>query len=293
MDVVIIFNGLGNQMSQYAFYLKKKSINTNTEFITFCNDHNGLELNKVFNIDCGNTFKRKILYFIFRLLLTKKVSLITDPLKLFLGVLGCKIINENFNYNFNPSFLKSGSGLNFYYGGWHSDKYFISESSLINEVYDFHSPFLNSKNTNILDDILNSNSISFHIRRGDFMSDNNINLFGSICNNDYYNMAIDKVENYIDNPHYFIFSNDMEWVKANIKLKMVTYVECNSGNNSWIDLYLMSNCKHNIIANSSFSWWGGWLNKFENKIVICPSKFSSNDINSDVFPSNWIKIIKA
>ena len=77
MDVIIIFNGLGNQMSQYAFYLKKKSLKSNTELITFCNDHNGLELEKIFRIDCRNTIKRNLLYFIFRLLLTENLKLVT------------------------------------------------------------------------------------------------------------------------------------------------------------------------------------------------------------------------
>ena len=82
----------------------------------------------------------------------------------------------------------------------------------------------------------------------------------------------------------------MNWVKSNIKFENVTYVEGNQGANSYLDLYLMSKCKHNIIANSSFSWWGAWLNSNTNKIVICPNKFSNNDINSEVYPYSWIKI---
>lgn len=277
-------------MSQYAFYLKKKSINPNTVFITFCNDHNGLELDKIFNIDCRNTFKKKILYFIFRLLLTEKLSLITHPLKLILKFLGCKIIKENFNYNFNPSFLKSRTGINFYFGGWHSDSYFISEADKIKTEFSFNSIPSNAVNEYYLGLINKTDSVSLHIRRGDFLIGNNINLFGNICSIEYYNKAILDSQKLIDNPHYFIFSNDMEWVKSNIVLENVTYVEGNKGANSWIDLYLMTRCKNNIIANSSYSWWGAWLNSNTMKIVICPSKFSNNDINSDVYPVDWIKI---
>lgn len=290
MDVVVIFNGLGNQMSQYAFYLKKKAINPSTEFITFCNDHNGLELDKVFEIDCKHSVKRKLLYFIFRLLLTEKLKPITSPIKFILKLLGCKIIRENFNYNFNPIFLKSSKGLNFYFGGWHSDLYFSTESQEIIKNFSFVNTKLNAANTSILNLINSTNSVSFHIRRGDFLNSSNINLFGNICTKGYYINAKSEIEKNIINPHYFIFSNDMDWVKENLEFSTVTYVEDNVGQNSWLDLYLMSNCKNNIIANSSFSWWGAWLNKNKDKIVICPSKFSNNDINSDVYPKSWHKI---
>lgn len=291
MDVVVIFNGLGNQMSQYAFYLKKKSINPRTEFITFCNDHNGLELDKVFKINCNNNYKKKLLYIIFRLLLTQNLKFLTYPIKVILTFFGCKIIRENFNYNYNPEFLSSKPGINFYYGGWHSELYFNSESDNINKAFCFDNAFkLDKYNIELLDLINKTNSVSFHIRRGDFMNINNIDLFGNICNLEYYKKAQVEIEKKILNPHYFIFSNDMQWVKSNINLERVTYVENNKGSNSWIDLYLMSRCKNHIIANSSFSWWGAWLNNFKNKIVICPSKFSNNDINSDVYPINWFKI---
>jgi hypothetical protein len=250
LDVIIIFNGLGNQMSQYAFYLIKKALNPSTEFITFCNDHNGLELDKVFEIDCKHSVKRKLLYFIFRLLLTEKLKPITLPIKFILKLLGCKIIRENFNYNFNLIFLQSSKGLNFYFGGWHSDLYFSTESQEIIKNFSFVN----------------------------------------ICTKDYYINAKSEIEKNIIDPHYFIFSNDMDWVKENLEFSTVTYVEDNVGQNSWLDLYLMSKCKNNIIANSSFSWWSAWLNKNKDKIVICPSKFSNNDINSDVYPKSWHKI---
>lgn len=290
MDIVVIFNGLGNQMSQYAFYLKKKAISSNTDFITFCNDHNGLELNRVFNINCSNSLKKKILYFIFRILLTRRLLFLTYPVKVLLNMFGCKIIKENFKYNFNNEFLKPKRGLNFYYGGWHSELYFNTQQNEIINAFNFGTPILNESNNKILSLINMTNSVSFHIRRGDYMNDSNMNLFGNICNIDYYINARNKIEKILNDPHYFVFSNDMNWVKANLRLKNVTYVEGNIGENSWLDLYLMTRCKNHIIANSSFSWWGAWLNEDLNKIVISPDKFSNHDINSDVYPANWIKI---
>jgi len=290
LDVIVIFNGLGNQMSQYAFYLKKKSINSNTEFITFCNDHNGLELDKIFNINCKKTLKRRLLYYIFRLLLTDKLIFIISPIKFILNSLGVKIIKENFNYSFNQEYLKPKSGINYYFGGWHSEKYFISESTKIKNNFLFNSKMFDEAISIILSDIKLKNSVSIHIRRGDFLNKNNINLFGNICDLNYFNNTIKEIESNVDNPHYYIFSNDMQWVKQNLFLKNVTYIEGNNKYRSWMDMLLMSKCKHNIISNSSFSWWGAWLNQNPNKIVICPNKFSTKDINTDVYPDSWLKI---
>ena len=89
---------------------------------------------------------------------------------------------------------------------------------------------------------------------------------------------------------FFVFSDDIEWVKNNLCLSNCEYVECNVGINSWQDMFLMSQCKHNIIANSSFSWWGAWLNRNTNKIVITPSRFINLEENSDIIPDTWIRI---
>ena len=94
----------------------------------------------------------------------------------------------------------------------------------------------------------------------------------------------------IDTPHFYIFSNDSLWVKENLKLDNMTIVDWNSGKDSYKDMLLMSKCKHNIIANSSFSWWGAWLNNNSNKIVISPDKWF-NDIEApDVICDEWVKI---
>jgi hypothetical protein len=275
--------------------LKKKSLRSNTAFITFCSDHNGLELENLFKINCKHNFKKKVLYVIFRLLLSESLTnyprIVAYPIKLILNFLGFNIIRDSIDYNYNPEFLKSNRGINFYYGGWHSELYYKDEVNQIRKVFSFDSFVnLNSYNFNILDLINRTNSVSVHVRRGDYMNTHIINLFGNICNLDYYKSAIIEIEKRVIKPHYFIFSNDMSWVKSNIKLENVTFVEGNEGVNSWIDLYLMSKCKNHINANSTFSWWGAWLNNNNNKIVVCPSKFSNIDVITDVYPSSWLKV---
>ena len=100
--------------------------------------------------------------------------------------------------------------------------------------------------------------------------------------------AIEIVNSKISNPHFFVFSNDIQWCIDNLPLKEATFVSNNIGANSWLDMYLMSICKMNILANSSFSYWGAMLNKNRN-IVIYPGKWY-NDKTPDIFPNNWIAL---
>lgn len=289
MDVVIIFNGLGNQMSQYAFYLQKYNINKSTYFIQFCKDHNGLELDKVFGINTKEVLIQKILYILFRILLTDKFKFISSPIKLLLNLLDCKIVRENFDYNFKEKFMKPSRGITFYYGGWHAENYFLQSKETILKEFNF-TELDDEENLLIKTKIKETNSVSLHVRRGDFLNAANINLFGDVCTLNYYTKAVELIESKVSNPHFFVFSNDLIWVKEKFKIKNVTYIDCNSGNNSWKDMCLMSLCKHNIIANSTFSWWGAWLNKKSDKIVVSPSRFLKNDEFTDVYPDSWTKI---
>ena len=134
-------------------------------------------------------------------------------------------------------------------------------------------------------------SISVHIRRGDYISDPDANKLMGILPLEYYNKAIKYIIQNVKNPSFYFFSDDLEWVKKNIKIDYpVYYIE---GNPDYIDLELMRKCHHNIIANSSFSWWGAFLNRNPNKIVIAPKQWVLPDnINKKIhiqFPE-WIKL---
>jgi hypothetical protein len=286
MDVVIIFNGLGNQMSQYAFYLQKKNVDKSTYFIPFCRDHNGLELNSVFKIETKEAFIQKMLYILFRVLLTDKVKIISYPVKLVLNLLNCKIVKENFDYNYKKDYSQPSRGITFYYGGWHTEKYFFESKNTILKTFEFEE-YNDFKNKIHIDKINQTNSVSIHVRRGDFLNADNINLFGDVCTKAYFDKAIALIKSKVANPYFFVFSNDLEWVKENLVIDNVTYVACNSGKDSWKDMCLMSLCKHNIIANSTFSWWGAWLNRNSDKIVVSPSRFLKNDTFTDVYPDSW------
>lgn len=132
--------------------------------------------------------------------------------------------------------------------------------------------------------------MSVHIRRGDYLSASFANGFGNCCPLDYYQRAIAMISKTVDKPLFVFFSDDMEWVKENFAGEDCLFVSHNKGVDSWQDMYLMSLCNHNIIANSTFSWWGAWLNHHEDKMVIAPKKWWSTIENDDVVPETWMRI---
>jgi hypothetical protein len=287
MDVVVFFNGLGNQMSQYSFFLQKKTLNKSTHFISFSHHHNGMELDKLFNINLKTSLLQKALYILFRILLTDR--LIIRPLSWAFKLINCKIIAEGYDYSFKRQYLMPSKGITFYYGGWHTEEYFSAIKDIIKSQFTFKTPD-DPENVRYISEIRSGNSVSIHVRRGDYLNDANINLFGDVCNRSYFEQAINLIKTKISEPHFFIFSNDFSWVKANLQTDNVTYITANTDLNSWKDMYLMSICKHNIISNSTFSWWGAWLNNNSDKMVIAPSRFLKGDKSSDVYPEQWTKL---
>lgn len=287
MDVVVLVNGLGNQMSQYSFFLQKRAKKKSTHLISFGHHHNGIEIGRIFNVNIKEDIFQRFLYLIFRILLTDKTIL--KPLAWLLRMMDCKIIHEGYDYSFKPKYLTPANGVTFYYGGWHNELYFSGISDDIKSAFSFKKPD-DTKNIEHINKIRNTNSVSIHVRRGDYLNAANISLFGDVCNKSYFDKAVKLIEAEVADPHFFIFSNDFAWVKDNLLLNNVTYVTENTGNNSWKDMYLMSLCKNNIISNSTFSWWGAWLNDNPDKIVVAPHTFLKGDLLSDIYPEQWLKL---
>ncbi|MCI6689512.1 MAG: alpha-1,2-fucosyltransferase, partial [Clostridiaceae bacterium] len=133
-------------------------------------------------------------------------------------------------------------------------------------------------------------SVSVHVRRGDYL---NYSYLQGICTPHYYEQAMQFFrEKYRGKVKFYIFSNDIEWAENNFSEADCVIVEGNSGKDSFRDMQLMSLCKHNIVANSSFSWWGAWLNQNKEKIVIAPNKWINQEVEEkiDVIPDDWVKM---
>jgi hypothetical protein len=166
-------------------------------------------------------------------------------------------------------------------GYFQSEKYWSGLEDKVKELFSIDEntlKYLTDKYNTILND---DNTCSIHVRRGDYL---NIDIFNKL-DYGYYNNAIDIVGR---NKHFIIFSNDIQWCKNNFNDINATFIEDEA---DYVDLYLMSLCKHNIIANSTFSWWGAYLNNNKDKIVIGPNTwFLHSHSNQDILPDTWTKI---
>ncbi len=176
-------------------------------------------------------------------------------------------------------------------GYWQTEQYFSNISELIKKDFCFRNE-PSEVNKKYLEQIKSSQSVSIHVRRGDYVSDPCFSKLYVSCSIEYYKKAIDIIKQKIDSPVFFVFSDDPDWAEANLKFGNTVTIRGNVGSASYEDLRLMSCCRHNIIANSSFSWWGAWLCTYPGQIVIAPKNwFVDNDMNSQLeLPERWIRI---
>jgi hypothetical protein len=145
-------------------------------------------------------------------------------------------------------------------------------------------------NRQYLNEISSVNAISIHVRRGDYVTDGITNAVHGVCGIDYYREAISYMAAKINDPRFYIFSDDMEWTKAHLSTDPYPAIFIDHNNNvGQEDMRLMYSCKHHIIANSSFSWWGAWLNNYPGKTVIAPAQWSNIPGSESILPDSWIK----
>lgn len=177
-------------------------------------------------------------------------------------------------------------------GYWQNEKYFLDIEDIIRNEFCIVNP-LTPTSQDIAEQIKNCESVSIHVRRGDYVSDPKTNSYHGTCGLEYYSKAIDIIHEKIDKPHFFIFSDDPEWACCNVNPgEPTTYVRHNDCLHDYEDICLMSMCKHHVIANSSFSWWGAWLSSCKNKIVLAPKRwFLDEKANSEYeLPDSWLRL---
>ena len=191
---------------------------------------------------------------------------------------------------FFPQVFASPRKNEYLIGLFQSYKYFEDCRDALLREFRFDSNRLSDSTREMALQMQQCNSVSIHVRRGDYMNGYYYNLLGQVCNLDYYKRAIDEIKRRVDRPYFFIFSDDKEYVAKNLVLDEATYVDFNSGKDSWQDMYLMTQCRHHIIANSTFSWWGAWLATHEDKIVVAPPRWFNDMEHDDIIPPEWIRI---
>jgi Glycosyl transferase family 11 len=177
-------------------------------------------------------------------------------------------------------------------GYWQSERYFADHAGQIRQDFMPRQP-LEPDNVTIADLIQRSAAVSLHVRRGDYVSDAKVRSVHGVCDLDYYARAMAAIEARVAAPSYFVFSDDPDWTRANlISAHPMTFITANPGARAYRDMRLMSLCQHHIIANSSFSWWGAWLNPQAAKIVVAPSQWFAGGHNDarDLLPASWLRV---
>ena len=294
MKIVVAYGGLGNVMFQYALAcaFRAKGVRA-LLFVSNVNvEHNGYELEKVFphtsqwrslniiqkayysllqslrNIGKGKRhFPHRVLFFPFK-----------DNHYTHAPVYYHKQVFEHLSNN------------DYYVGHFQSYKFFQDCEPLMRREFQFDVNKLSSATKNMAAQIQSCNSVSIHVRRGDYMNNYYYKMLGVVCNLDYYRRAIDWICKNVENPRFFVFSDDQEYVAENLQIEDAIYVNFNTGDDSWQDMYLMSQCRHNIIANSTFSWWGAWLNENPEKRVVAPSLWFANIEHDEIIPDGWMRL---
>lgn len=290
MVISQLIGGLGNQMFQYAVgraLALERECFYKLDISGFANYglHQGFELQRIFNAQVVIASEQdicKVLGWQARPIIKKIVS------RSVMQAMRRKALVIEPHYDYWDEI--NNSPRNCYLSGyWQSEKYFTQAAQKIREDFTFKLP-MSPQNAELVQQINQVNAVSLHVRRGDYVSNQKNLATYQLCSLDYYQAAIQHIAERIERPNFYIFSDDMAWVKSNLKLDFPhQYVEHNQSGESYNDIRLMSFCKHHIIANSSFSWWGAWLNSSIEKIVVAPKQWFANETSTqDLIPYNWV-----
>lgn len=302
MTIIKVIGGLGNQMFQFALFLimKDKGLDVKldiSEFKTYTL-HNGFELSNVFCFDTSDMLANETQIaelkdlksnFKIRKLIGKLIFRNTN-----IFVKNTHFLEPNFS-KFIPEIWEMKN--KFLEGYWQNEKYFIDAQKTVREIYTWKN--ISQKNEQYATQMQDENAVALHIRRLDrpknfkeILYRIRLSFVWRICKKSYYLKAIQRIRNEVKNPKFYIFTDNLTWVRKNIIMTDdFEFIDWNRGHDSNQDMYLMSKCKHNIISMSSFSWWGAWLNNNPNKIVIAPKKWAVRFTKDyGVIPKKWIRI---
>lgn len=292
MVISHILGGIGNQMFQYAAG-RALSLTHDQRLLLDLSDfsryrlHHGFELNKVFNVAA----ERAQVSAVHEMLEWRANRFVKKVLRRpqFVWMRGKKFVVEP-HFNYWPDLFNLADDC-YLSGYWQSEHYFKSFESVIRRDFTFREP-LEGRNSDLALEIANTQSVSLHVRRGDYVNDSKTANIMDVCSLDYYRKAISYIVEHVENPVFYVFSDDMAWVRQNLPMIFpCVYVDHNHRAESYRDMQLMSLCRSHVIANSSFSWWGAWLNPNPEKLVVAPKSWFRNGTDDrDLIPPGWVRV---
>lgn len=269
--------GLDNQMFIYAMYLQMKQLFPDTRIdlsdMQHYHAHYGYEMHKVFNLPkeefCINQTLKKIIEFcVFKTILERKQHGSLMP----------------YRQSYAWPFI-------YFKGFYQSERYFEEVKPLVRQKFTFNMAIINDASRAMAQKIdADAHAVSLHVRRGDYLLPKFWKSTGSVCSLNYYMRAIDTILSTDPAASFYIFSDDMAWVKENLRIPNATYVDFNKADDSWQDMMLMSLCRHNIICNSTFSWWGAWLNNNPGKTVLAPDRWFVSAPTPHINSPSWVTV---
>lgn len=295
MIVTKIQAGLGNQMFQYAVGLSL-ALKHQTELVLDISSYENMHKD-----DTPRSYELDVFAIRGRVADKNDFAVIKSPeyrrtlqdkVKHRLAIGNAVFYYGETSSSFDPRvpLLKNNTYLS---GWWQSEKYFIDvRDQLLKDFIPKHKP--SASTLRAIEDASSCESVAVHVRRGDYVTNKFANAHHGTATLDYYNAAAVFMKSFIPNIRFFVFSDDISWCKKNLKFGPNTvYISGNSGRDAYQDLLIMKSCKHNIIANSSFSWWGAWLNENSSKIVIAPRAWYADPIKNreaDIVPAGWMRM---
>lgn len=289
MIIIRLKGGLGNQMFQYALYLQLKALGKDVKIDDvegFINDKQRVPvLEDMFGITYDKADKAEIVE-----ITDAHMDLISRIKRKLFGRHSKEYI-ENTG-SFDPGVLEMEEG--YLNGYFQSDKYFTDEEVIARLRHEYQlvpeNVFTSPASWELYRQITQTESVSIHVRRGDYLEPGVVETFGGICDTEYYKRAIEKMLSMYPDAEFFVFTSDKEWCNENVSGERFHMVDTQEEDEDAVDLLLMSLCKHHILANSSYSWWSAWMNDDPSKTVLVPERWLNNKENNDIYTERMIRV---
>jgi hypothetical protein len=296
MIIVRLEGGLGNQMFQYAAARRLAVVNA-TQLkldLGWFSDIPSGDTQRQFELpsfNCEQEVASPEEVKALRGIDTKRWPKMLKSLLKSTGLVPKRTYIREKQFHFDPEILQLQGDV-YLDGYWQSEKYFLDASDTIRKDFTLSTDF-GPRDKEVAGSIRSCQSVSLHVRRGDYVTSRIVSQQHGSSQLHYYQEAIAQMSARLGNPHFFVFSDDPEWVKTNLQVGVpMTYLDHNGPEKACEDLRLMSLCQHHIIANSSFSWWGAWLSSHQSKIVMAPKRWFNRDdiVTDDLIPQGWLRL---